>query len=61
MKADDQKAPAQTGPPDPEAPPQRSYARHIDCGGSEVQRFESPPPVENGRGTGRLRNPPEDH
>lgn len=63
MKSDEEKAPAQASPSDPEAAARRSYARQIDCGGPDPGQTGAPPhdEVENGRGTGRLRNPREDH
>lgn len=62
MKADEQKAPARADPSEPDSPPQRSYARRIDCDGSQAGRPGARSPEgENGRGTGRLRNPREDH
>jgi hypothetical protein len=63
MKADEQKPPAKAGPSDRADAPSRSYARQIDCGRPGSGRADAPSPheVENGRGTGRLRNPPEDH
>lgn len=58
MKANEERSPGASEKPVQAAPAEREYGRRIDCapGGPAAPR-----PQEGGRGTGRLRNPRQDH